>query len=96
VPVFAGSVPGPLSHVRVCPFDGVAQRNVTDPAGTVTGVGLKKSLPIVMSVADPPPPPLPLPPPPPPPYGEVELSHPTSVRAAAVTIQDMCRMVISE
>ena len=27
VPVFAGSGPGPLSHVRVCPCDGVAQRN---------------------------------------------------------------------
>jgi len=26
----------------------------------------------------------------------VELPHPTRVRTAAVTIQDMCRMVISE
>ena len=55
-----------------------------------------ESLPTVMVVADPPPPPPPVPPPLPPPYGEVELPHPTRVRTAAVTIQDMCRMVISE
>jgi hypothetical protein len=59
VPVFAGNVPGPLSHASVCPFDGVAQLNVTAPADTVSGVGLKKSLPTVMVVARPPLPPLP-------------------------------------
>jgi hypothetical protein len=61
-PVFVGKVPGPLSQVRVCPLEGVAQLNVTCPAETVLGVGLKKSLPTVMVELLPPPPP---PPPPP-------------------------------
>jgi hypothetical protein len=65
-PVLAGNVPGPLSHVRVCPFEGVFQEKVTVPAGTVLGVGLKKSLPTVMVVLCPPPPESP-----PPPEGDV-------------------------
>src|SRR5581483_8884360 len=45
---FWGSVPGPESHVTLCPFDGVAHVKVTDPGGTVSGVGLKKLLPTVI------------------------------------------------
>jgi hypothetical protein len=53
---FWGSVPGPESHVTLCPFDGVAHVNVTVPGGTVSGVGLKKLLPTVIVMLRPPPP----------------------------------------
>jgi hypothetical protein len=46
----AGSVPGPLDHVTLCPLDGVFHSNVTMPAGMVSGVGLKKSFPTVIVV----------------------------------------------
>jgi hypothetical protein len=82
VPVFAGNVPGPLSHTRVCPFDGVLHENVTVPADTVLGVGLKKSLPTTIVVLLPPPPPL----------EPVASLQATSAKHAAATIQDAYRM----
>jgi hypothetical protein len=49
--------------------------NVTGPAGTVLGVGLKKSFPTVIVVLEPPPP-----------SEEVELLQPASATAKARTI----------
>jgi hypothetical protein len=61
-----GKVPGPLSQMRVCPAEGVAQVKFTPPAGIVSGVGEKKSLATVIVVLWPPlletPPPVPPPP----------------------------------
>jgi hypothetical protein len=68
----------------LCPFEGTDQANVTVPAATVLGVGLKKSLATVIVVLAPPPPP-----PPPPPYGDVESEHPASARMATVLIQNV-------
>src|SRR2546423_6525447 len=51
---FAGSVPGPVSHVTLCEFDAFDHVNVTCPAATVSGVGLKELLVTVMLVLCPP------------------------------------------
>lgn len=51
---FGGSGAGPVCHVTLWPLEGVAQVNVTWPAGTVFGVGLKKLLPTVIFVELPP------------------------------------------
>jgi len=82
VPVLVGRIPGPLSHVRVWPFDGVAHENVTTPANIVSGVGLKKSLPTAIVMLLPPLPPL----------EPVESLQATSAKHAAATIQDAYRM----
>jgi hypothetical protein len=66
----------------VCPFDGVAHANVTVPADTVSGVGLKKSFRTAIVVLLPPLPPL----------EPVESLHATSATYAAATIQDAYRM----
>jgi hypothetical protein len=66
----------------VWPFDGVAQENVTVPADTVLGVGLKKSLRTAIVVLLPPLPPL----------EPVESLQATSAKHAAATIQDAYRM----
>src|SRR5205823_1623488 len=80
-PAEAAPPPAPVSHVTLCPFDGVAQVNVTCPAGTVSSAGLKKSFPTVIVVLCPPPPP---PPPPPVLYGDVDPPHDTSSTAPAI------------
>src|ERR1043166_9275066 len=46
----AGNVPGPVSHVTLWEFDALTQLNVTWPAGTVSGVGLKALLLTVSAV----------------------------------------------
>ncbi|HZE94413.1 MAG TPA: hypothetical protein VEZ49_06860 [Gemmatimonadales bacterium] len=51
---FAGKAAGPVSHVTLCELDALVHVNVTWPAGTVSGVGLKKLLLTVRLVVCPP------------------------------------------
>jgi len=51
---FAGNVPGPLSQVTLWPSEGLDQLNVTWPALTVSGVGVKKSFFTEIVCCDPP------------------------------------------
>src|SRR5258707_532543 len=80
--VFVGSVPGPLSQMTECPFDGVAQLNVTVPAETVSGVGEKRLFLTAMFAVWPPP----VVPPPPPYVGE--LLQPNRVAQTAITMSE--------
>src|SRR6185312_5309316 len=51
---FAGSVPGPVSHVTLCELDAFDQVKVTTPAAAVSGVGLKELLLTVIELPWPP------------------------------------------